>query len=288
MKKLLVALVILLVLGAAGFIVGWVQVYLPAGSYGVLFTKTGGWDTEVTKAGTFSWRWERLLPTNATLLVFHPQYHEEVVSVDGQFPSGEIYRTVLEDDPDFNYLVEARMRLRVKPEALPRLAADEGLRPDELEEWTQARAEELVVMAADVLTERMDRGDIEQRFGAAAVRDLLLDELSAEMPDVEISRVTPLRVRLPDIRLYRRARELYEDLLAAETDALRRDAVGRVRRIEREEEIQSLLREYGAILEDYPSLIEYFGVEADPLRLQRFIEEAGIPTDDVPPDEAGG
>ena len=45
MKRFGVLMVVLLLLGGVVFYVGWVQIHIPAGHYGVVFTRTNGWES---------------------------------------------------------------------------------------------------------------------------------------------------------------------------------------------------------------------------------------------------
>jgi hypothetical protein len=78
MKAFLITLIILVVLAGAAFYFGWLQILLPAENYAVIFTKTGGYDETVVRPGEFSWRWQRLIPTNMTVYTFdlHPRSAE--------------------------------------------------------------------------------------------------------------------------------------------------------------------------------------------------------------------
>ena len=69
MKRLLVALFVLVVIAAAVFFFGWVQFQIPPDAHGVIFTKTNGWEEEVVDPGTFVWRWQSLADESHALRV---------------------------------------------------------------------------------------------------------------------------------------------------------------------------------------------------------------------------
>ena len=125
MKALVVVSVVLVLLAVAVFFVGWVQILIPAGTYAVIHTKTGGYEQEVVTSGEFMWRVERLLPTNMKLYRFKPEVMEvDVPVVSGVLPSGELYASFMENSPDFSYEIDLKVFISVIPESLPRLVAE--------------------------------------------------------------------------------------------------------------------------------------------------------------------
>ena len=84
MKRFVILMVVLLLLGGVAFYFGWVQIHIPAGHYGVIFTRTNGWEDEPVVPGTFVWRWQRLVPTNFTLYLFDVESHRTEVRLDGK------------------------------------------------------------------------------------------------------------------------------------------------------------------------------------------------------------
>ncbi|MBN2874062.1 MAG: hypothetical protein JXM71_03115, partial [Spirochaetales bacterium] len=69
MRRFVLSLSILMVLSVSVFLVGWVSLRVPAGSYAVYSSKTGGVDTRVVAPGEFWWNAGMLLPTNVRLIV---------------------------------------------------------------------------------------------------------------------------------------------------------------------------------------------------------------------------
>ena len=69
-RKLIIITLIVLVCAAAVFFFGWTQFSVPAGKYGVMLSKSGGYYPQAVIPGNFTWRWERIVPTNAQILVF--------------------------------------------------------------------------------------------------------------------------------------------------------------------------------------------------------------------------
>jgi hypothetical protein len=263
MKAFLIVLVILVVLSSVVFYFGWVQIHLPAEHYAVVFTKTGGYDQEVIRPGEFSWRWERLIPTNMRLYVFdlHPRSQE--ISFQGSLPSAELYSTILPENPDFTYRGEIEVIFTVAPESLPALVAEQKLLPDQLEDFYSAKAEMLSNTVLEILRET----DTDPADGQALNRRVER-EVAAAVPDLEISSLN-VRVRhVPDGDLYELARSSYQELVQTR-DRSRAEAVARLAEEQvREENARArqradleALREYGELLNEYPVLLKAMAVQ---------------------------
>jgi len=143
MKRALVTLIILLVLGGVVFYFGWVQIRLPADACAVIFTKTGGFDQRVTMPGAFSWRLERLLPGNLTAYRYSLVPHRARVQILRTLPSAQLYSAILPEKPDFSIRAVADLEFSLRPESLPALLRDRHLYPENLPEYYRGEADAL-------------------------------------------------------------------------------------------------------------------------------------------------
>ena len=263
MKAFLIILVVLVILAGVTFYFGWVQIHLPAEHYAVVFTKTSGYDQEVIRPGEFSWRWERLIPTNMTLFIFDLRPRSRVISFEGSLPSAELYSSVLPENPGFSYRGEIDVTFTIAPQSLPTLVAEEKLLPDQLDNFYDAKAQALSDSTLKLLqgsevdpTDTQELNRRVQRNAAAAV------------PDLELSNLTVRVVHIPDSDLYELARSSYRGLVQAR-DRSRDEAVARLA----EEQVRAenaragekaklqALREYGELLNEYPILLKAMAVQ---------------------------
>lgn len=273
MRKFVISLLILLIAGGVAFYFGWVQLQMPPNTYGVVFTKTGGWDDTVIRPGAFHWRWERLLPTNFTLHVYSAAPHRAEVRSSGTLPSADVYAGYLEENPDFGYEIEVSLAYRVRPEELPRLAREEDLQPAGLEEW-YAQYDERIADRARGLVRRLYADASEDAPGEvslAALETELADRLAEEFADLEIISAVPTTLSVPDFDLYEAARSLYFETVDARREAIAERAfTAEERRITEETRLETL-RRYGEVLAEFPVLLDYFSLSAeqgvDPLEL---------------------
>lgn len=281
MKKLIVSLFVILVLGAVVFFFGWIQFQIPATGYGVIFSKTHGWEERVVKPGDFVWRWQRLLPTNVTLYTFELEPQSTRVDVSGELPSASVYSSVLEEGSRFSYAVQLEIVYRVEPDALPALAEELALRPETLSDLYTELLGRMRQRAGDVVLRLMESSP-EEMSGAHAfsmIVDAVSSDLRASFDALEIQAVSPSRIVLPDVLLYARAKELYLTVMETRAAALR-DAAKSTALVQAETERDlALLERYGEILDRYPVLLEYFrmglDLRSDPLDLESLIPRTG-------------
>ena len=95
MRKFLVSLLLVVIAAGVAFYFGWIQLQLPADTYGVIFTKTNGFEQNVVKPGTFVWRWQRLLPTNLTLFTYQLKPQESEVAKTAKLLMGIASLTII-------------------------------------------------------------------------------------------------------------------------------------------------------------------------------------------------
>jgi len=255
MKAFLIILVILVVLAGTAFYFGWVQILLPPENYAVVFTKIGGYDDQVIRPGEFSWRWERLIPTNMTLYTFdlHPRTLE--VSFEGSLPSGQLYSSILPENPDFSLSGNVTIQFGIVPESLPALVAEEKLLPEALDDFYEAKAEQISNRLMDKLK-------------SATLNQQMERELAREFPDLKILSLRTETVRVPDLELYELARRSYKELVEirdrSREEAVARMAVEQVRAEnarDQERETLEALRKYGKLLNEYPILLKAMYVQ---------------------------
>jgi hypothetical protein len=263
MKTFLIILVILVILAGVGFYFGWVQIHLPAEHYAVVFTKTGGYDQEVIRPGEFSWRWERLIPTNMTLYIFDLHTQSKQISFQGSLPSADLYSSILPENPDFSYRGEVDVTFTITPESLPTLVAEEKLRPDQLDHFYSDQAQTLANSVLQILKSTdVDPADTQ-------VLDRRIQrELAAAVPDLKISSLNVQVKHLPDMDLYELAKSSYRELVQTR-DRSRAEAVARLAeeqvrtensRAQEKADLEAL-REYGKLLNEYPILLKAMAVQ---------------------------
>jgi hypothetical protein len=258
MKKALAILIVLLLLGGVVFYFGWVQIRLPADACAVIFTKTGGFDQQVTMPGTFSWRLERLLPGNLTAYRYSLAPHRSRVEILRTLPSAELYSAILPEKPDFSIRAVADLEFSLRPESLPALLRDRHLYPENLPEYYRGQADALGAALVEIASRQAAEGP-----GSAPQAEALVDELAGRFPQLAIQRLELKELKRPDAGLYELARDSYRSLVSARDRAREaaegalageraRDALAR----ERESSSLQSLAAYGELLNKYPVLLK--------------------------------
>ena len=252
--KIAITLLTILALAAAAFFVGWVELALPPGTYGVAFTKSGGWDEEAIAPGGVTWRWERLIPTNMTLHLFDLAPREVQRRVAALLPSAEVYAAEIGIDPEaLSYDIGVTVRLQLRAEHLAPLAAGAELRPDTLTAWFDQAAAAAADAAADAL--------LSQESAAVVVNPRSLEEgvlrrLAARFPELEIIDVELVPYSVPDPDLYRHAKAAFDERV--DTQQRARLAVVADLAFVREQAAQhaELLAMLGSTLAEFPELVD--------------------------------
>ncbi len=266
MKVFWIILIVLLVLAGIGaFIYGWVTLFVPPDTYCVAFTKTGGFDDRIIVPGEFSWRWERLIPTNMTLYKFKLVPIHRVVEVSGELPSGSLYSSVMPGNPDFSYRVKVSFTIRLKPQYLAQLVKEKGLRPANFSQWLKDKTDSSLLIVTDYL---QNVENPEDYVRMKKLTDRISAKIEEQYPYLELSSINIIEYSMPDISLYREAKKIYLELAevgkkSQESVVQKAEAQRVTNLIKTEEEKHKLerYREYGKLLTQYPILLKYFALK---------------------------
>ena len=252
--KFAITLLLIVALAAVAFFVGWSELALPAGSYGVAFTRSGGWDTEVTVPGGVTWRWGRLIPTNMTLYVFDLTPQTVRRRAAARLPSAELYAAQIDIEPaELSYDVGITVRLRLRPDSLPRLAAEEDLRPETLTAWYEQAA----AAAGDAATAAL----LSQDAAALVTDPQALAErtrrwLAGRRPELEITAVELTPHSIPDPDLYARAKAAMAERIDTQQRARLAVLEDLALASEQARQHADMLGELGETLAEYPELAD--------------------------------
>ena len=262
MKKFIITLLILLILGGVVFFFGWAQFTVPPGLYGVVSSKTHGIDPVLVQSGEFRWIWYKLIPTNTEILKFSLTPKNRSIRSSGSLPSGAIYSSLAGLNADFSWEISGDFSFSIRPDSLPSLILNENIADQEdlnkLEDEYCRRIEALVLKYLTVY------GEDENKMGTlllSASNPELVREIEEAFPGLEKVDCRIQAVRFPDYALYQSVRSLYHDYLAHQQRILEEDithdAEARIMTRLRMDELEK----YGEILSRYPVLLEYLALE---------------------------
>jgi hypothetical protein len=257
---------LLILIGAAGsvFWFGWVQYSLGEGDYGVIYTKSNGYEPEVLKNGEFAWRWQGLLPTNLTLHVFNLETRTSSLNRAGELPSGKLYAAMAGDNVSFNWEIDAKVVYRMNPDSLPTLVAD-GLVSSELDSFYSDFESKLDSELVRLIAVEID-SDTDVAIGERlrSLEKALTDIASSIDSRVIIVEASVLDWTYPDLALYVESRRLVLDFMSKKQAVMAEVEDSSVRRQDVQGNRLDLLEEYGRVLNEYPVLLELFALEGSP------------------------
>jgi hypothetical protein len=262
MKKFVISLIILIILGGVAFYFGWVKASVPAGEYGVIISKTHGVDTELIQDGKFRWLWYKLIPTNVTILTFKLKQQEGNISVSGQLPSAETYASFSGVPMDFSYEVNGSFSFLLNAETLPILAENHTISEQaSLQIYLNSLSEKIsgfIVQQLQLLSE--NTASLEALQGNEIPSDLV-DKVKSQFPEIIDFNCTIHNIRFPDFDLYDSAKALYQNYLARQGELLMEQAAAETARINSAQQRYDELKRYGELLTEYPVLIQYMAIE---------------------------
>jgi hypothetical protein len=251
------AFTFIIVLIAIGFIFyqGWLQFKVGPENCGVLVSKTGGINTTPILPGSFSWRWEPLLPTNAEIRVFSLTPYTTVKTVTGNLPSSDVYGQMIKQNTDFSYSIKFNISLKFAPSGIIAAVKKSNAKNDsdiatELDKAATLAAQR----GADWLIGKAS-SDTGFKY-TDADSTVLLDAVKTDtdFPDMEFVSYSVMSCTLPDMLLYGKAKDSF-DVYRKRIDSELAEQAGKdAAAIAEDERIMIRLSKLGEILRKYPEL----------------------------------
>ncbi|UTC49961.1 hypothetical protein E4N65_07545 [Treponema sp. OMZ 855] len=265
MKKVSIITVIVLACAGAVFFFGWTQFSVPAGKYGVMLSKSGGYYPQAIMPGNFTWRWERIVPTNAQILVFDLTPRQVNYAADGSLPSADRYAKILNTKDNFSWAFGIDALVTLKPEKLVSIIEKNTIQTQEaLDSYIDSH----IRAALQTIMYRYVSELIDNPYEYQQVKTdyhTLSEKLKNELikttgEDFSVEAVTLTKLTIPDIHTYKIAEQAYNtyeqkrEMLLAETAAKEAQyAASEQFQIDR-------LTKWGDFLAKYPHIIELIAV----------------------------
>ena len=264
-RKLIIITLIVLVCAAAVFFFGWTQFSVPAGKYGVMLSKSGGYYPQAVIPGNFTWRWERLVPANAQILVFDLTPRQVNYTADGTLPSADRYAKVLSTKDDFSWRFGIDALVTLKPEQLVPTVEKNTIQTQEaLESYIDSHIQAMLqTIMYRYVSELIDNPYEYQQIKTDY--HILSEKIKGELAktagqDFSVEAVTLTKLAIPDIHTYKIAEQAYNtyeqqrEMLLAETAA-------KEAQYSASEQFQiDRLTKWGDFLAKYPHIIELIAV----------------------------
>ena len=264
-RKLIIVTLIVLACAAAVFFFGWTQFSVPAGKYGVMLSKSGGYYPQAIMPGNFTWRWERIVPTNAQILVFDLTPRQVNYTADGTLPSADRYAKVLNTKDDFSWSFGMEALVTLKPGQLVSIVEKNTIQTQEaLESYIDSHIQAMLqTIMYRYVSELIDNPYEYQQIKTDY--HILSEKIKGELAktagqDFSVEAVTLTKLTIPDIHTYKIAEQAYNtyeqqrEMLLAETAA-------KEAQYSASEQFQiDRLTKWGDFLAKYPHIIELIAV----------------------------
>ena len=264
-RKLIIVTLIVLACAAAVFFFGWTQFSVPAGKYGVMLSKSGGYYPQAIMPGNFTWRWELIVPTNAQILVFDLTPRQVNYTADGLLPSADLYSKVLNTKENFSWGFGMDALVTLKPEKLVPIVEKNTVQTQEaLEAYIDSHIQAMLqTIMYRYVSELIDNPYEYQQVKTDyhALSEKIKGELAKTAgQDFSVEAVTLTKLTIPDIHTYKIAEQAYNtyeqqrEMLLAETAA-------KEAQYSASEQFQiDRLTKWGDFLAKYPHIIELIAV----------------------------
>jgi len=255
----------MMVLAVVCFFLGWVQFQVPAGQYGVVNSKTHGFDPKPVTSGEFRWIWYKLLPTNVKISLYNLEYSAFPVNYDSKLPSGETYASFLGlTNSDFTWNLSGEISFNIKPEFLVQLAKLHNLScQDDLDAYINKIAgdiEQMILRTLNTIAAADDSERIEKILSGNSDKQME-QEIRTAFPEINEFAFKIKTVKFPDFILYGQLRLIYEEFLSQQREYVT-NQFGRKAENHIEAQLRiSELEKYGELLSKYPILLDYLKLE---------------------------
>ena len=221
-KSFLFSLIIILLFAAAVFYLGWTQIKIKPNHIGVVVSKTGGVSQKIAESGKFSWYWEFLLPTNATLRSFSVLPYNFSKKISGQLPSADIFRNYSSLRPDFSYSADISITIEITKEQIVALCKKNIISDQEsLNQFMEKKASFLVEETEKKLFEYYLGENTSSSAYYLDSRNIFADSAFYSQKDAEGIEVTAFSItnqKFPDGDLYRLAKKTAMTSLVKESE----------------------------------------------------------------------
>ena len=201
-----IAFFLLLIAAAFVFYLGWTQIKIKPGNFGIIQSKISGLRTKAVIPGEFSWSWDFLIPTNAKLNVFENNPVNKTTKISGNFQSYDLngnYSDYL------NYYFNFSISLSFTPEAIVSLLQDNYISDNEdLHAYLSNVADSLAQSATDYY---LRRSMADSSFNPQSVkRDELISAIASykDFPEIDVTIFALTDFKLPNYNLYNRQKNM--------------------------------------------------------------------------------
>lgn len=262
-------LIILLAIAGFVFYLGWEQIDINENSYGIVYTKTGGWKKQLLTKEGFTWSIEKLVPTNYTLHQFKITKNSLVTSEDNFYPSGVLYASFSNIPADnFKYSYNLSLNSKFDKNFLIDFVNNGYFNESSFDQWIANKEEALIKSLNEYLNSKINSGE------TFNLKNDALSYIKGQFPYFFIDELI-INLNPGDRTLYNSARSRYLKYMEEKEIAEGKYLAKKLEQESNHKANLELLEAYGEVFTKYPIMIEYIkadtGMELDRARLNDFI-----------------
>ena len=259
MKKFFANFIILLVFAGVCFYIGWITFLVKPGYCAVMSSKTSGIYEKPIMPGVFTWRWERLLPTNVSLETFDLAPFKSTQVVSGSLPSSKIYDEFSGVKHNFDYNFKFNLSMNFTPEAILQMYKANKFRTnDDLFEFYENRAKLAASFVAESLVQKKSNSILQvTAFSESQILEILMSHKS-DFEGIAFSSVELVDCTLPDYDVYVESKKAYEEYLESLKTRLDEKAEKHADQYLEQQMIIEQFEKLGALMKKYPQFEDLF------------------------------
>ncbi|MGL1894034.1 MAG: hypothetical protein OCD02_20515 [Spirochaetaceae bacterium] len=256
LKSLFNTILLLTIFAFIGFIfwLGWEQLQLEESTYGVVFTKTTGWNDNIIESGKFNWSIEKVIPKNYTIHKFQIKYRSINFNINNKLPSGDLYadfNKISKENFNYNYSVVGSINFNTS-ELTSQL--NSGIFTENtFIEWEN----NTILEIKEALKVYMRNNLFNEELSSSAIK-----YISSIYPYYTFTNIY-INLERPDIDLYESCRDRYLKHLNQKALA-EENYLAEILKQKNEESLKlELLKQYGEVFTQYPIMIEYIKIDKE-------------------------
>lgn len=251
----IIFLLLLIAASAAAFFFGYSPMHVPHDTVGVLVSKTSGVSEKPVEAGKFQWNWQLLLPTNAKIRTFSAKPYSYSKVKSGELPGAEVYSAMFTEKPSFKYSLNFNFELKCSPKAIVNLVKESDISTDsDLISKYQLIAEEIADKVINKVFAQFTNGSDKISVDFESIKKDIIAEY--ENLDFSISSFNITDVKIPDINIYRTAKEMYTKHMSEIQAELEKLAASQAKEFSENTKSATKLEKFGKVIKENPELAD--------------------------------
>ncbi len=263
MKKFLLWLILIIIVGSVIFYIGWTQYRLDQDMYGVIYTKTSGYFEEPIESGHFSWSGWRLIPGNLTITQIPSSSRSISIRAKKTLPAADSYKMMVIGDPVFSYDADITISYSLEKGSVVALVSSYGVNELNSTTWFLAKDEMVRSIALEIITDYFIHKDVSASKDMISedIKGYLSTQIKTYFTELNINDISMTFNSLPDFEIYSQAKKSYEEMVELKNETLA-DAILQSPEMITENMLYiDKLQNYGQLLSQYPILLEYLRIE---------------------------